>query len=76
MTKPADHEAQDVKGDDAVNGPREVERLRVSRARNDKHAAAQGGQCNVRNDKVDAQVVIKLSNISDDKYTYPQRVQA
>ena len=28
------------------------------------------------NDKVDAQVIIKLSNISDEKYTYPQRVKA
>ena len=25
----------------------------------------------MRNDKVDVQVVIKLSNISDEKYTYP-----
>ena len=30
----------------------------------------------MRNDKVDAQVVIKLSNISDEKYTYLQGVKA
>ena len=30
----------------------------------------------MRNNKVDAQVVIKLSNISDEKYTYLQGVTA
>ena len=39
-------EAQKVKAGDEVSGPREVERLEVSRARNDKQAAARGEQCN------------------------------
>ena len=30
----------------------------------------------MRNDKIDVQVVIKLSNISDEKYTYLQGVKA
>ena len=30
----------------------------------------------MRNDKVDLQVVIKLSHISDEKYTYLQRVKS
>ena len=30
----------------------------------------------MRNDEVDAQVVIKLSNISNEKYTYLQGVKA
>ena len=38
-------EAQKVKACDKVSGPREVERLEVSRARNDKQAAARGEQC-------------------------------
>ena len=38
-------EAQKVKAGDEVSGPWEVERLEVSRARNDKQAAAQDEQC-------------------------------
>ena len=30
----------------------------------------------MRNDKIDVQVVIKLSDISDEKYTYLQGVKA
>ena len=30
----------------------------------------------MRNDKIDTQIVIKLSNISDEKYTYLQGVKA
>ena len=53
-----------------------MERPEVSRARNDKQEAAQGEQSMMRNDKIDAQVVIKLSNISNEKYTYLQGVKA
>ena len=37
-------QAQKVKAGDGVSGPREVGRLEVSRARNDKQAAARGEQ--------------------------------
>ena len=54
-----------------------MERLELSRARNDnKKQLHKVNSAMVRNDKADAQVVIKLSNISSEKYTYLQGVKA
>ena len=48
----------------------------VSRARKTNKQLHKVNSALMRNGKVDAQVVIKLSNISDEKYTYLQGVKA
>ena len=54
-----------------------MERLEVSCSRNDnKQLHKVNSVMMMRNDKVDLQVVIKLSHISDEKYAYLQRVKA